>query len=307
MSKFATAIKLIKKDRNAFVASLLDNLSFIFPDELYLRLLFRFRMGYKLDLNRPKLFNEKIQWLKLNDRNPLYTKLVDKYDVKSWVAKMIGAEFLIPTLGVWNDAKKIDFDYLPDKFVLKTTNGGGGDVVICKDKSKINKDYVIKHLNQSLKKNIYKNLREWPYKNVPPRIIAEKCMEDDSGGLVDYKFFCFDGYVDCVMVCLDRHLHDTKFYFFDQNWKLKKINIRGKNAQSGFTIDKPICMDEMFELAAKLSKGFPFVRVDLYAVQGHVFFGEMTFYPDSGFDANLLPETDEYFGQLIDLSKITRR
>ena len=191
--------------------------------------------------------------------------------------------------------------------MLKTTNGGGGDVVICKEKLKFDKEDAIKRLNQGLKKSIYSKLREWPYKNVKPQIIAETYMEDESGGLVDYKFSCFDGYVDCVMVCLDRHLKDTKFYFFDKEWNLKRLNARGKNAPKNFTIPKPSGIDEMFEIASKLSKDFPFVRVDLYAVNGHVYFGEMTFYPDSGFDANLLLETDEYFGQLIDLSKITRR
>jgi len=307
MRKLSTAVKLIKQNRIAFISSSIQNLGFLFPDKLYLQILFFLKMGRKLNLKMPLSFNEKLQWIKLYNRNPLYTTLVDKYAVKNWVANKIGKEHVIPTVDVWDNAKDIDFDKLPNQFVLKTTNGGGGDVVICKDKSIFDKEKAIKHLNQGLKKSIYCKLREWPYKNVPPRIIAEKYMEDESGALVDYKFSCFDGYVDCVMVCLDRHLNETKFYFFDKNWNLKRLNIRGKKAPEGFTIPKPSCMDEMFELASKLSKGFPFVRVDLYAVHGQVYFGEMTFFPDSGFDANLLPETDEYFGKLIDLSKNTRR
>jgi hypothetical protein len=307
MSKFSTAIKLIKSNKAFFLAAALKNLNFLFPDKLYLQLMFQCKMGRSLDLKNPRTFNEKLQWLKLYNRNPLYTTLVDKFSVKKWVAERIGEDHIIPTLGVWNNAKDIDFAKLPKQFVLKTTNGGGGDVVICKDRTKLDITQVVEHLNKSLKVSLYKKNREWPYKNVPPRIIAEKYIEDDSGTLVDYKFSCFDGYVDCVMVCLDRHLKDTKFYFFDKEWNLKRLNVRGRNAPRNFTIPKPSGMDEMFEVASKLSKGFPFVRVDLYAVNGHVYFGEMTFYPDSGFDANLLPETDEYFGQLIDLSKITRR
>ena len=166
--------------------------------------MFRCRMGYWMDFDNPKTFNEKLQWLKLYNRNPFYTTLVDKYAVKEYVANLIGKEYVIPTLGVWNNAKEIDFDKLPNQFVLKTTNGGGGDVVICKDKSKLDRKYVVKHLNQSLKKSIYKNLREWPYKNVPPRIIAEKYMEDDSGNLCDYKFHTFCGEPKVLLVVSDR-------------------------------------------------------------------------------------------------------
>ena len=287
---------------------LLAKVYFVFSDKLYLEMLFYWHMKRKLNLKNPKTFNEKLQWLKLYNRDSLYTTLVDKYAVKEYVKNLIGDEFIIPNLGLWDDPCKIDFDTLPDQFVLKTTNGGGGnDVIVCKNKKDLDKRRSICHLKKGLRKSIYNVYKEWPYKNVQPRIIAEKYIEDESGSLVDYKFSCFDGYVDCVMVCLDRHLNDTKFYFFDRNWNLKRLNIRGKNAPEGFTIPKPSCMDEMFEIASKLSKGFPFVRVDLYAAKGRVYFGEMTFYPDSGFDANLLPETDEYFGQLIDLSKITRR
>ena len=296
--------KLVKVSK-VFLGAVLKKLKFLFSDKLYLYLFFYLKMGRKLNLKSPKTFNEKLQWLKLYNRNSLYTTLVDKYAVKQYVSDKIGQQHIIPTLGVWNNFDEIDFDNLPNQFVLKATNGGGGfGIVICNDKKEFNVDEASDRLNKGLKLNLYRLHREWPYKNVPPRIIAEKYMEDDSGSLVDYKFSCFDGYVDCVMVCLDRHLNDTKFYFFDKDWKLKRLNIRGKNAPEDFTIPKPSCMDEMFDIASKLSKGFPFVRVDLYEVKGKVYFGEMTFYPDSGFDSNLLPETDEYFGSLIDLSKI---
>lgn len=276
------------------------------PDSFVLKREFRLRMGKELDLGNPCTFNEKLNWLKLYDRNPLYTTLVDKYAVKKWVADKIGEQYIIPTLGVWDKFEDVDFDKLPNQFVLKCTHDSGS-YVICKNKMNLDVEATRKKIVSALKRNFYYFGREWPYKNVHPRIIAEKYLEDKNGAFVDYKFSCFNGVVDCVMVCLDRHLNDVKFYFFDKDWNLKRLNVRGKNAPEGFTIPKPSCMDEMFEIAAKLSKGLPFVRVDLFECDGKVYFGEMTFYPDSGFDANLLPETDEYFGQLIDLSKITRR
>ena len=273
------------------------------PDSLDIRLLYLASMGKLPDLTSPKTFNEKLNWLKLCDRNPLYTTLVDKCAVKQWVVDKIGEQYVIPTLGVWNKFDDIDFDKLPNQFVLKCTHDSGS-YVICKDKAKLDKRAARKKLTTALKRNFYYVGREYPYKNVPPRIIAEKYIEDRNGVFVDYKFSCFNGYVDCVMVCLDRHINDVKFYFLDKDWNLKRLNVRGKNAPEGFTISKPSCMDEMFEIAAKLSKDIPFVRVDLFECDGKVYFGEMTFYPDSGFDANLLPETDEYFGSLIDLTKI---
>ena len=277
----------------------------IIPDSIFLKLKFKKKMGYSFDLKNPQTFNEKLQWLKLYNRNPLYSTLVDKCAVKPYIAKLIGDQHIIATLGVWNSFDDIDFEKLPNQFVLKCTHDSGS-YVICKDKSKLNVAEARKKLSAALNSNYFYSGREWPYKNVPPRIIAEQYIEDRNGALVDYKFSCFNGYVDCVMVCLDRHLNDTKFYFFDKDWNLKRLNVRGKNAPADFTIPKPPCMDEMFEMAAKLSKDIPFVRVDLFECDGKIYFGEMTFYPDSGFDANLLPETDKYFGQLIDLSKISQ-
>lgn len=276
----------------------------LFSDKLSLRLLFKIRMGRKLNLENPQTFNEKLQWLKLYDRKPIYTTMVDKYAVKEYVAERIGEEYIIPTLGVWDNFEAIDFDELPKQFVLKCTHDSGG-LVICRDKDKLDKEAAKAKISASLKQNFYYHTREWPYKNVPPRIIAEQYMTDspDSNDFSDYKFFCFDGKVDCVMVCLERSSGDTKFYFFDRDWNLKRLNIRGKNAPEGFTIPKPECMDEMFEIAAKLSQGVSYLRVDLYQSNGRVYFGELTFFPQSGFDANLLPETDEYFGRLLQLPK----
>ena len=226
--------------------------------------------------------------------------------VRDYIKEKIGEEYLIPLIGVWDNPDDIDFDALPDKFVLKCNHNSGLGMCICKDKSKLNIENVKSELKKGLAQDYYLTGREWPYKNVPRKIIAEKYMTDtsDSSDFTDYKFFCFNGYVDCVMVCLERSSGDTKFYFFDRNWNLKRLNTRGKNAPDGFTISKPSQMDKMFEIAAKLSKGLPFVRIDLYQSNDHIYFGEITFFPDSGFDANLLPETDKYFGNLIHLEDV---
>lgn len=403
---------------------------------------FKKSMGYSLNLKDPKTFNEKLQWLKLYNRNPEYTTMVDKYAVKKYISEKIGAEYIIPTLGVWNNFDEIDFNILPNQFVLKCTHDSGG-FVVCRNKSSLNMDALRKKIETSLSNNFYYMGREWPYKNVPHRIIAEQYMADnlrdyklfcfdgvprmtlvyserftedglkedfydeswshldiqksthgnailpnqrpkqyelmkklaaelsekmpfaridfyevnekvyfgeitfysasgfegfkpeewnvklgewtklpaggyrlkseacsviisdsyhnnnDTKSLVDYKFFCFDGVAESVMVCTERETGDPKFYFFDKKWNLKRYNIRGKEAPSGFTLPKPDCIDEMFLIAEKLSNGIPFVRVDLYCIDGLVYFGEMTFYPDSGFDANLLKESNEHWGEML--------
>ena len=227
--------------------------------------------------------------------------MVDKYTVKKLVSKIIGEEYIIPTYGIWDKFDEIDFGSLPKQFVLKTTNGGGGTgVVICTDKNSFDNDIAKKKLNRSMRSNIYRNFREWPYKGIMPRIIAEKYMTDSElGELRDYKFFCFDGYVDCVMTCSERQSGNTKFYFFDKDWNLVRLNKLGKSAPEHFTLPKPSNIDEMFEIASTLSIGIPFSRIDLYSVEGKTYFGEITFFPDSGFDKNILPEADEHWGQLI--------
>ena len=283
MSKLSTAIRLIKNGKADFWASLLENLNFLFPDKLYLKLMFRCKMGYWMNFDNPKTFSEKLQWLKLYNRNPLYTTLVDKYAVKKWVADKIGEDHVIPMLGVWDNANEIDFESLPDQFVLKTTNGGGGDVVICKDKSKFDRKKAVAHLNKSLKNNIYNNYREWPYKNVRPRIIAEKYMEDESGELRDYKVFCFNGTPKIFLLYKDRY-DDKKMTidFFDEqrNW----LNLTHPEFdRSTEKPDLPDCFERIFSLAKILSQSIPFVRCDFYIVNGSIYFGEMTFYPTSGF------------------------
>lgn len=282
----------------------LFSVSPLVSDEMYLKAMYRWCMGKPLSLKNPVTYNEKLQWLKLHSYNPLYTKMVDKITAKEYAASIIGDQYIIPTIDVWDKFDDIDLDSLPNSFVLKTNNGGGNKgVIVCKDKSIFDRSKARKVLERSLKNSIYRNYREWPYKDVQPKIFAEEFMSDDSvfnrNGLTDYKFTCFNGVADNVMVCIDRQDHDTKFYFFSREWELLPLNVRGKNTDPSFKLPKPECMDEMFELASKLSKGIPFLRVDMYCINGTPYFGEATFFPDSGFDANILPETERIFGDKI--------
>lgn len=282
---------------------LLRKFSGCFSDELYLKILFRLKMGYPLNLRSPRTFNEKLQWLKLYNRKPEYTQMVDKYAVKEYVAKLIGEEYIIPTLGVWDRVEDIDFDTLPNQFVLKTTHGGGGGgVVVCKDKSNFDFKAAKIKLQKSMNSDIYRNFREWPYKHVQKRVIAEQYIEDSLGECNDYKFSCYRGEVTDVMACLDRAMGDTKFYFFDSSWRLLRYNKRGLEAPADFALPAPNNLGSMFEIAAILSKDLPYARIDLYNIDGQIYFGEITFYPASGLDANLLPETDLLFGSRINLN-----
>lgn len=270
------------------------------PDSWYLRILFKRFMHQRLNLISPVTFNEKLQWLKLNDRNPLYSMLVDKIEVKKWVADKIGEEYVIPTYAVWNNPDEIDLSKLPDSFVLKCNHyGGNNGVFIVRDKSKFDLEAAKKILKQTQGRCIYRNLGEWPYKNVSKRILAERFIGENVN---DYKFNCYNGFAESVMICTGRGSGDTKFYFFDKSWNLKRYNRRGKDAPKDFTLPKPKGIEKMFDLASTLSKDIPFVRVDMYNIDGEIYFGEMTFYPASGFDGNLLPETDVFFGNMIKIN-----
>lgn len=267
-------IRNIKRPRDLSI-KILGWLSWLIPsDSLYLRMRYFLFMKKPLHLKKPKTFNEKLQWLKLYDRNPLYTSLVDKYEVKEYVAERIGREHIIPTIGVWDSVEEIDFDSLPDKFVLKCTHDSGG-LLLCKDKSMLNIQEVRRSLNKVLKRNYYKVGREWPYKNVRHRIIAEAYMKDEKSVILnDYKFFCFDGEVKILFVATDRGV-DTRFDFFDRDFN--HLDIINGHLMSEKKIEKPSKFDEMISIAETLSKDIPHVRVDLYEINEVVYFGEMTF------------------------------
>ena len=252
------------------------------PDKLYLKLYYFAKFKKPLNLKNPRSYNEKLQWLKLYDRNPAYTQIVDKYAVKDYVAKQIGQEYVIPTLGVWDRVEDIDFDSLPERFVLKCTHDSGG-LVICKDKSQLDIAQAKKKLSKSLKNNFYYIGREWPYKNVKPRIIAEAYMEDDkTGELRDYKFYCFGGEPKVMLLASDRQTEgeESKFDFYDMDFQ--HLDFRRGHPNSDKPVAKPETFDAMRKLAEQLSQGFPHVRVDLYEVNGKNYFGELTFYPGNG-------------------------
>lgn len=231
------------------------------------------------DLKSPKTYNEKLQWLKLNDKHSEYTIMVDKYEAKEYVKKIIGEEYIIPTLGVWDNFDEIDFDKLPNQFVLKTTHDSGG-IVVCKDKTKLDLNVARKKLEKSLQHNFFYEHREYPYKDVKPRIIAEKFMVDESGTeLKDYKFFCFDGIVKMLFVATDRPF-DTRFDFYDMDFK--HLPFKQGHPLATKEIRKPNGFEEMKRIASTLSKGIPHVRVDLYDINGKIYFGELTFFHFSG-------------------------
>lgn len=272
------------------------------PDKMFVKLLFRSQMGKWPNLKDPKTFSEKLQWIKLYDRNPEYTKMVDKYAVKDYVAGKIGSEYVIPTLGVWDRVEDIDFDTLPDQFVLKCTHDCGG-IVICRDKTQQDIAAAKQQLQKCLKKDYYALNREWPYKNVKPRIIAEQYLEDPVyKELRDYKFFCFNGEVKAIVVGTERKRGNEKVRldFFDAEYNHFDMCLLGYHC-ADVPPEKPRCFEQMKVLASQLAQGIPEVRVDFYEVDGNIYFGELTFFSAGGiipFD----PECwDEIFGQWLQL------
>lgn len=270
------------------------------PDKMYLSMLYRVHFRRALDWKHPSTFNEKLQWLKLYNRRPEYVMMVDKFQVKDYVASMIGREYIIPTLGVWESASAIDWDSLPDKFVLKCTHDSGG-IVICKDRSALDIRAAARKLDSCLRTRFYYLTREWPYKGVTPRIIAEPYMEDSvSKELVDYKFFCFNGKAKFLFVATDRNKEgeETKFDFFDMDYRHLPVTNGHPNAE--VPPAKPERFDEMVRVAEKLSSGIPHVRIDLYQADGRVYFGEMTFFHWSGM-VPFSPESwDRVFGECFE-------
>lgn len=273
----------------------------VVDDASFLKIIFKDEMGRTLDLENPKTYNEKLQWLKLYNRNPEYTKLVDKYELKKHVMKSIGKEYVIPTLGIWNSVEEIEWDKLPDQFVLKCTHDSGS-VIICKDKSTFDMESACKRLKRALKRNFYWVGREWPYKNVNPRIMAEQYMED-NGELRDYKFYTFKGNVALLYVATDRMAvtEETKFDFFDRNYN--HLNVLNGHPNAEIPPLKPQKYEEMIFVAEKIAQEIPHVRVDFYEVAGHIYVGEMTFYPLSGLVKFEPEEWDYKLGDLLNLER----
>lgn len=288
--------------------ALLIKLSFLFPDRAYLKMMYRLIVGKRLDLDHPVTFNEKLQWLKLYNRDPRYTVMVDKVKAKEYVAGIIGEEHIIPTLGVWDDPDDIDFDALPDQFVLKCNHNSGTGMCICRDKSKLNIEKVKAELRKGLRQNYFLPGREWPYKNVPRKILAEKFMVDDMGGqaetisrsqlkeLDDYKIFCFNGEPKILFVASDR-ANKVCFDYYDI--QLNHLDLRQGGDNYKGKVRLPRHFEEMKNLAAKLSAGIPQVRTDFYEIDDQVYFGELTFFDSSGFATFSPEEWDERLGKLI--------
>lgn len=276
----------------------------LIPDSLFARLKYKKSFGKWPNLKNPVTFNEKLTWLKLHDHNPLYTTMVDKYEAKKFVAGIIGEEFIIPTYGVWNHAEDIDFDALPDKFVLKATHDSGR-VIICKDKSVFDRNKAIKEMRESLRRDFYTITREWPYKNVKPRIIAEKLLEVSEGDeIADYKVHNFNGVPKVILVCRDRFKESGLTEdFFDTDWK--HLDVRRPGHPNATVIEpKPAELNKMLELSKKLSKRYPFMRTDFYCIDDKIFFGEITLYPASASLPFIPHMFDDVFGKYLDISNV---
>lgn len=272
------------------------------PDKMFLKHVFKKKMGKNLNLREPKSFNEKMQWLKLYDRNSIYTTMVDKYEAKVYVSNIIGEEYIIPTLGIWDKFEDINFEELPEQFVLKCTHDSGG-LVICRDKKQFDFTKAKDKINMCLKKNYYYAWREWPYKNVKPRIIAEKYMVDSKiNELRDFKFFCFDGRVRCYKVDFDRFA-DHHANYYDKEGNLLPFGELEYPPKYDNQLEMPDTIIEMERLAEKLSQEIPFLRVDFYDVNGKIYFGELTFYPASGLGKFTTDDWDETLGGWIKLPR----
>jgi len=293
LQEFLTSLKKINDK------AIEEQFACILDDREYISRRFEYRMGYRPDLDNPQTFNEKIQWLKLHNRNPQYTHMVDKYEAKEFVANKIGEEYIIPTLGVYNFFDEIDFSQLPSQFVLKCTHDCGS-TMICKDKDKLDKKKMKKNYESMLRRNFYWGGREWAYKNVKPQIIAEQYLSDGTNiDIWDYKIFTFNGIAKLIQVDYDRFgNHRRNLYTID--WQYIEASIQFPN-DSKVQIDRPKALSKMIEIAEQLSAGIPHVRVDLYLVSGKIYFGELTFYHGSGYEIFKPAELEYKLGEMIQL------
>lgn len=286
-------------NREKILIILKKSLKFL-PDRVYVKLYYRLRIGKKIDMNHPETFNEKLQWLKFNYRFPLQSIVSDKLLVRNYVTEKIGNDYLIPLLGKWNQFEDINFKELPKEFVLKCNHDSGG-IVICKNKDELNYLDIKKKIKKSLNSNFYHIGREYQYRNIKPMILCEKFLSDDGEIPIDYKIYCFNGKPDIILVCIDRfckNTHRASYVFFDQNWKFLPLN-KNDDEMDHKKVKCPKNLNEMLKIAEILSKDFLFARVDLYNIDGEIYFGEITLSPNSGFDADISEETDKMFGEKL--------
>lgn len=292
----------MKKINNYFFSFLL-HFSFIsnrLSDKTFIKIRYKKCFGKQLNLEDPQTFNEKLQWLKLYNRKDIFTKMVDKNEAKAYVSSVIGDRYIIPTIGIYNDFEEIDFNKLPNQFVIKCTHDSGG-LVIVSDKNKLDIKKARKKINKSLRKNYYYSGREWPYKNIKPKIIVEKYMHDNlTDDLRDYKFFCFNGNCKFFKIDFNRATnHQANYYDIEGNILPFGEILCPPDFLKHLSL--PTNLDKMIKLSEKLSKNIPFLRVDFYEINGYIFFGELTFYPASGFGKFIPQEWDEKLGKLITL------
>lgn len=270
---------------------LIRKLLSVLPDIPYVKIQYRYLTGRNLNLKHPVRYNEKVQWIKLYDHNPLYTTMVDKYKVKEYVSSIIGDKFVVPLIGVWDRPEDICLEKLPDRFVLKTNHDSKG-VVICKDKDKFDFEAACVFLNKHLRMNGFDYGREWPYKNIERKIIAEKYIEDESGGLQDYKVMCFNGEPKIVQLHQGRFTNHYSHDLYDTEWNLQSFNQVGETS-SAEPASKPAFLNQMLDLSRKLSNGISHVRIDWYYAEGQLFFGEITFFDASGY-LDFIPDEVNY-------------
>ena len=301
MTKVKVLISILKKPSSVIRIMGDKRLLNWIPDALYLKIIYRAETGKRLDLKHPKTYNEKLQWLKLYDRRPEYTMMVDKYEVRKYVAEKIGEEYLIPLIGVYDSVDEIPWEELPDKFVLKCTHGSGSNI-ICSNKRKLDIEEAKKKLRKWMKKNWYWFGREWVYNNINPRIVCEKFMVDESGEeLKDYKIFCFNGEPKLIQVDFDR-FKGHKRNIYDLDWDFVDLTIKYPRDPNR-TIARPDKLDEMLNIARKMSAGIPHVRVDLYSIGDKIYFGELTFTHGSGYEPFYPESYNELFGSWLKLPK----
>lgn len=303
-SSIKTAIRLLKTPHALLEPIIARGYLNWLPDRYFISLRYLGMTGKKLNLKKPRGFNEKLQYMKLYDRNPEYTKYVDKYSVREYVAEKIGSEYLVPLYDKWDSADEIDFTNLPSKFVLKC-NHDSGSVKIITDKKSVNLDSLKAYYANRLKRSSFSYGREWPYKNVKPCIVAEAYLGDGISDLKDYKFFCFDGCVRFFKVDFDR-FRKHRANYFDTDLNVLPVYEQLVPNDLNVNIDLPKEITQMMLLASDLSKGLTFVRVDFYNYNGKIYFGEMTFFPGSGFDLLLPTEWEEKVGEMLKLKNMKR-
>ncbi len=306
LQKGITKIKKVIHHPLPFPLMMMQLFPFLTSDRFFLKLLFRHKLGMKLNLTHPQTYNEKLQWLKLNYRKPKMVSLVDKYEVKKYVAEKVGEQYIIPTLGIWDSFSAIDFEKLPHSFVLKATHDQGS-VLICRNKNKFDYKQANAFLSNRLRRNYYHLYREWPYKEIKPRIIAEKMIVDKrQNDLKDFKFFCFHGEIKLISIHRNRNNKDLDTTRDFYNPDLRHLDITLGYEQSGAEFEKMDNYEEMVKIVKELSHGFPHIRIDLYNTGKRIYFGEMTFYPAAGLKPIKPEQWDYRMGSYIDLNGISK-